>query len=202
MDVEKRETILDAAVRAFERLGFRKASIDAIAQMAGVAKGTIYLACESKKELFYQAVHRDLRSWLGEVSRVLDPRAAADELLLNVAMTSITFLTQRPLVRDLLLGKYHENIPDWADQFDQLRDMGRANLVEILRIGVRQGRFRSDIPLDETAEVLQDMHLAAYLFTAQVCKASIEDVRRRFEIGFDLVLNGLRVRETPTEAIA
>src|SRR5436190_555554 len=62
MEQEKKETILDAATRAFARFGFKKASIEDIAKEAGVAKGTVYLACESKEDLYYQAVHREVRA--------------------------------------------------------------------------------------------------------------------------------------------
>ena len=59
MERAKKDCILDSAAKAFARLGFKKASIDAIARAARVAKGTVYLACESKEDLFFQAVHRD-----------------------------------------------------------------------------------------------------------------------------------------------
>ena len=63
MDHAKRETILESATRLFARLGFKKCSIDEIARAAGVAKGTIYLACDSKTDLFYQG--KDLLPSLG-----------------------------------------------------------------------------------------------------------------------------------------
>ena len=55
MERAKKECILDSAVKAFAKLGFKKASVDDIARDAGVAKGTVYLACESKEDLFFQA---------------------------------------------------------------------------------------------------------------------------------------------------
>jgi len=44
----KKDCILLEAARAFARFGFKKASIDEIAKEAGVGKGTVYLAAESK----------------------------------------------------------------------------------------------------------------------------------------------------------
>jgi hypothetical protein len=44
--------ILDAARTVFAQRGFAGATIDAIALAAGVAKGTVYLYFESKRELF------------------------------------------------------------------------------------------------------------------------------------------------------
>src|ERR1700749_3059887 len=60
---EKKECILSAATRLFARFGFKKTSVDQIAKDAGVAKGTVYLAADTKEDLFYQAVHRELRAY-------------------------------------------------------------------------------------------------------------------------------------------
>jgi AcrR family transcriptional regulator len=194
MDVAKRECILEAAVRAFVRFGFKKASVDAIARAAGVAKGTIYLACDSKADLFYQAVHRELRAWIAEVARTIDPRLPADVLLKKGAEVGISYLEARPLVRDLLLGLHRANIPGWSERFDELRALGQQNLIEVLRIGIRQGIFRSDLDVEPTAEVLQDMHLSGYLFHLQGPDPRPEAYQERYKIGFELVLNGLMRR--------
>src|SRR5437660_1112784 len=47
----KRERILDAAVRVFAAEGFYNAKVSRIADVAGVADGTIYLYFKSKDDL-------------------------------------------------------------------------------------------------------------------------------------------------------
>src|SRR5438128_278676 len=113
MEREKRETILHAAVRAFARFGFRKTSIDEIAKDAGVAKGTVYLACDSKEDLFYQSVHREVRAFQAELGKLIDPRVRADELMAKIARASVAYMESRPLVRDLLVGFYEGFLPGW-----------------------------------------------------------------------------------------
>src|SRR5690242_10384448 len=120
MDTDKREAILDAATRTFNRYGFRKASIDEIARSAGVAKGTVYLACDSKEDLFYQAVHREIRAYVAECAKELDPRIAADVLMERYVRCSLALLAGRPLVRDLLLGRLHDFLPSWQGRMDEL----------------------------------------------------------------------------------
>src|SRR5215467_5583291 len=132
MEREKREFILSAATRLFARFGFKKTSVDEIAKQAGVAKGTVYLAAETKEDLFYQSVHREVRAWTAELSRMIDPRVPAEELLQQCAQAGLVYLHQKPLVRDLLFGSYHLMLPEWRERLDQLRELGRANLLEIL----------------------------------------------------------------------
>jgi AcrR family transcriptional regulator len=78
---EKRETILTCAAKAFSKIGFKKTSIDDIARLAGVAKGTVYLAAPSKEDLFYQVVYREVRQWQAHCFQCIDPRESADALL-------------------------------------------------------------------------------------------------------------------------
>jgi TetR/AcrR family fatty acid metabolism transcriptional regulator len=49
--VDKRERILDAAVRVFAKKGFHATRVSEVAKAAGVADGTIYLYFKSKDEL-------------------------------------------------------------------------------------------------------------------------------------------------------
>jgi TetR/AcrR family transcriptional regulator, regulator of autoinduction and epiphytic fitness len=49
---EKHEAILAAALTLFGHYGYRRTSIDDIAQEAGIAKGTVYLYFRSKEEIF------------------------------------------------------------------------------------------------------------------------------------------------------
>ena len=49
---EKREVILAAAKQLFGHYGYRRTSIDNIAQEARIAKGTVYLYFKSKEEIF------------------------------------------------------------------------------------------------------------------------------------------------------
>jgi AcrR family transcriptional regulator len=193
MEVAKQEGILRAAINAFTRHGFRKASVDEIAREAGVAKGTIYLCCQSKEDLFYQAVHREVRAFSAEMVRRIDPRKPADELLRDIASAGVTFLENHPLARDLMLGILRGQMPHWESRLDELRNIGRANAEELLRIGVRQGVFRADIDVEEVASILQDLQLSAYVLFSR-SNGDEARLERRADAIVDLVLNGLRPR--------
>src|SRR3954453_6884769 len=98
MEQSKKECILLAAARAFARFGFKKASVEEIAKDAGVAKGTVYLACDTKEDLFYQAVHREVRDWSAEIAKLIDVRRPADALLIEIAQAGLEYMNRRPLV--------------------------------------------------------------------------------------------------------
>ncbi len=190
--LSKRECILVEAAKMFARFGFRKTSIDEIAKEAGVGKGTVYLAADSKEELFYQVVHREVRAWQAACAKVVDPRVPADELLLRLYAEAQKNLVGNGLVRDLFRGEMTKILPQWASRYHELQALGRANIAEVLRIGVRQGLFRSELEVDEVASVLQDLHIAGMMLSPE--GASEAYLLNRARVAFDLVLQGLRVR--------
>ena len=61
----------------------------------------------------------------------------------------------------------------------------------ILRLGIKQGLFRSDLDVETTAQLLQDLHLAFYILHDRGDDRD-EKLARRSQAGFDLILNGLK----------
>lgn len=64
---QRRAAILEAAAELFERDGFDKLSLTAIARQAGISKGNVYRYFESKEEIFLQLLHRDNAAWVSDV---------------------------------------------------------------------------------------------------------------------------------------
>ena len=191
MERAKKEGILKAACGAFARFGFKKTSVDQIARDAGVAKGTVYLAAETKEDLFYQAVHREVRQYTAELAKVIDPRKPADQLLAETTIAGLKYLEERPLVRDLIFGNHQLILPEWADRLDELRALGRTNIIEILRLGVRQGLFRAELDVEGVAEILEDVAIATHVFHARGDDQQ-ERLQKRMRVAFDLLMNGVR----------
>lgn len=191
METAKRECILGEAAKAFARFGFAKASVDDIAKAAKVAKGTIYLAASSKKELFYEVLLREIRAWNAELHKRIDPRKNADDILVDITFASINSIDERPLVRDLLFGHHADLLPELKPRFDDLRRICMEPIAEILRLGIRQNRFRSELDVEELSSILIDLHIATMLFHGN--KPDREATfARRAAASFDMILRGLR----------
>ncbi|MFF8960535.1 TetR/AcrR family transcriptional regulator [Streptomyces sp. NPDC014894] len=73
--------MMDAAVRTFGRRGYRVASMDEIAELAGVSKPLVYLYLNSKEELFTACIRREAEALLGAVQTAIDPDLPADRQL-------------------------------------------------------------------------------------------------------------------------
>jgi AcrR family transcriptional regulator len=191
MDQSKRECIVIAAAKCFARFGFKKASVDEIAKDAGVAKGTVYLAAESKEDLLYQAILHEVREWNAQMSKLLDPRKDALELLVELATKGLESLPSRPLIKQLFEGDMHALLPRWQDRFDELTRLGRRNTVEVLQMGINQGRFRSDLDCEETATLLMDLQISTMLFHNRETPDREERLGKRLTAAMALIERGL-----------
>jgi AcrR family transcriptional regulator len=82
---EKRDQLIDTALRLFERHGYRATGIDRILAEAGVAKMTLYHHFKSKDELIVAALRRrdaEWRAWF--IGRVTKRAATPRERLIAV----------------------------------------------------------------------------------------------------------------------
>lgn len=105
---DKRERILDAAVKVFAKEGFYNAKVSEIAELAGVADGTIYLYFKSKDDLLIQ---------------LFEDRVERINEKVRAALASTDKATTR---LELLIGLYFDFIAD-----------DRA-LAEVITVELRQ----------------------------------------------------------------
>jgi TetR/AcrR family transcriptional regulator of autoinduction and epiphytic fitness len=75
-DSARREQVLTVALEVFGRHGFRKTSMDEVANAADISRQGLYLYFASKEALFRAAVHQELDNALTEAYRCLDPETA------------------------------------------------------------------------------------------------------------------------------
>lgn len=82
----RRALILDAAIRVFGRFGFRKASIDDLAEAARISRQGLYLHFAGKDELFLAALRKYLDDGLLLVDEALAQPGAPLQVRLAGAM--------------------------------------------------------------------------------------------------------------------
>jgi len=75
--------MLDAAVAVFSAVGFHAASMDEIAERAGISKPMVYAYLGTKEDLFVACLHREATRLMEAVAAVVQPGVAPDEQLFN-----------------------------------------------------------------------------------------------------------------------
>jgi AcrR family transcriptional regulator len=87
----RRREILSAAERIFAQKGFHSATMDEIASHAELAKGTIYLYFENKRDIFYTLVDEKVDSLMKLVKVEIKREAQSVERLKRLVKTQLGF---------------------------------------------------------------------------------------------------------------
>lgn len=153
---DRREQIIDAAMRVFAQKGFARATNRDIANEAGITTGLIYYYFKSKEDL--------LREALEERSPIQIMAKVTTEMLEQPPETFLPLLMQRVLsvvedehfismVRVLLPEMLHgeaEVAPITLEFFQRLTGF----LRKYLEVQVARGGVRADLNVDASAQVL------------------------------------------------
>jgi AcrR family transcriptional regulator len=143
----RRQAILEAGLAIFSSAGFAAAKLDAVAEKAGVAKGTIYLHFRDKQDLFEQIV----RSTVVPVLARLEDVASRNELSTRAALAGLYQIfvtevrgTRREQVLRLVISE-GSRFPEIASfYYREVVSKGAALLRRVLRRGVANGELASD----------------------------------------------------------
>jgi AcrR family transcriptional regulator len=89
------QTIRDAAAQVIARKGLDGATMQAIADAAGIAKGTIYLYFENRTELLERTAHHAFSQLLDQVLAILASSGPLAERLRRLIAAQISYFDER-----------------------------------------------------------------------------------------------------------
>jgi len=133
------QRILDAAEHEFVRLGFKGATIQAIANRAGLPKANIHYYFRSKSELYTSVLNRIVALWntqFGAISADDDPAVALDNFIREKVRLSyqhrrasklfaMEIISGAPLLEDYLRSDMRKWVRSRAKVMQQWIDSGR-----------------------------------------------------------------------------
>jgi AcrR family transcriptional regulator len=169
-----RARLLDVAVRRFAAEGFRRTSVAAVAEEAGVTPAAVYAYFPGKEGLFEAAVDADAAALISEASAGIDDRelVAGEPRLLPALMAA---LEHHRLARRVLAGQEPEVI-DRLLAIPALLDL-RQRLTDAMVAGQEAGLVRPDVDPKEIAIGLETLTLA--LLMAWLAVPDIGEERQR-----------------------
>lgn len=136
---QRREHLLDAALRVLARDGYDRVSIDAIAREAGVTRPVVYGAYDGLEPLLHALLDRTQQRALESVASLLpdDPDLSdPDAFLLEVVGGLIDVVRAEPDVWRPVLGLTKNAPPVVRERIDADREAIRRHLEELLAAGL------------------------------------------------------------------
>jgi len=194
---DKRQRILDAAVRVFAKKGFYATRVSEVAKAAGVADGTIYLYFKSKDELLVSLFEDRVERLLAFLQTELPATAGASEKLRRIIELQLGLLEgERDLaeVVTVILRQSTKLMKEYAaPKFTAYLDA----IASVVADGQASGELRGDVSPHLAARAIFGA-LDGITMTWALGKADRGGLVRASGQLAEIVLRGLAPTPAPT----
>ncbi|MBA2874733.1 TetR/AcrR family transcriptional regulator [Thermaerobacillus caldiproteolyticus] len=102
MTAEKKTAILRSAAEAFALFGYKGTTMDQVAKMANIGKGTLYTIFSSKEELFDEVINRAIMKVVRVAQSAISSERSFQENMLAIFDEVMTFRKKSRLLDKLL----------------------------------------------------------------------------------------------------
>ncbi len=196
---QRRLNIIEAAEKVFFEKGFDDTTMDEIAEIAELSKGTIYLYFKSKEELFMEIVKRGNKILMNLFDKAIKKEKNGLNKVKAIGEAFIKFCHQysdynKAYMRDFpKIKKYRDEINH--SDIDDFKD-GNHVFIDVIKEGIKDGSIKSNIdPVKaslllwgQTLGVLQLIQQKGDLLIEE-CKTTPEDLLAYF---FEYTGNALK----------
>lgn len=183
----KEKLILDAARVLFFQYGFKKTSIDEIAEAAGIGKGTVYNYFKNKEDLFIQCSEKTKKKMERQLDEETKHLTRADDKMIQMAVTRVRFVQQitseyamsQKIQEELMnIGiRLNEDVPEHIEK-----------TISLIQEGVDQNIFKDGNQF-KNAKLINQISI---MFMARWVKIDLEESEKEVREVFELIFNGLR----------
>jgi len=185
--VERRDSILAAALDEFSARGFEAARLDDVARRAGVAKGTIYLYFRDKETLFQELVRAMLTPVIGTIEAMSAanlPLAVLADRIVELFVREVYETRRKDVIR--LIISEGRRFPKLAEFY--YREV-LARIITAVRSLLRHAAERGEIPegLAEFPQIIAAPGLLAIIWNGLFERFEPLDVRKMMKTHVELL---------------
>ncbi|MET8944609.1 TetR/AcrR family transcriptional regulator [Streptomyces sp. NPDC004542] len=147
----REQQMLDAAVRTFGQRGYMAASMDEIAELAGVSKPLVYLYLNSKEDLFTACIRREAKALTDAVRAGVGPGLPADRQLWDGLLAFFAHTAEHPDGWSVLHLQARTHGEPFAAEVRAMREELVAFVTELIVVAAREAHRDPDLPEREVA---------------------------------------------------
>ncbi len=182
-----RDSVLDAAVELFAEMGYQKATMQAIANQAGIGIATLFRHFKTKGSVLADLVRRDLEELFAETQMIVDnPPESPRDGMVAICLCAVTILDKRSKkvrLKPSLWPAMSTGKPE-TDEVVEYADNGlRQQISDMLIHYKKAGRIRPEIEVADMTSVI------FYVYNGHYVDFNFGFIRSRAEFE-----NRLRVR--------
>ena len=186
---EKQNEIFDAALKLFALYGYKKTTVEDVAEKVGMTKSNLYFYVKNKRDLYEKTVSRSLERWRDSVARAIGETDDVVEKFSVMAKESFAYLAGEEDLRAICMKDPNIfTLTPREDRFYEI-NFGAMQLIKsILVQGIEEGRFYP-VDVDHTTELFFSIYIM-FLIKTYVKSEGISSVRM-YDEGLKIILRGL-----------
>lgn len=138
-----RDNILQAALNLFASKGYHETSMSAVAESAGVGKGTLYWYFSSKDEMFRQVVNEKGEVLYEQLESLLELQLPADQVLRKLTEIKMAFIINNQKLSQILLNHIQSNDEEFKEKLMEKHKKIIEVVQKIMQRGIEENTFRS-----------------------------------------------------------
>ncbi len=186
---EKQNKILDAALKLFALYGFRKTTLEDVAEKVGMTKSNLYFYVNNKRDLYEKTVSRSLRRWRDLVAEAVADTDDVVEKFSVMAKKSFEYLAADEDLRAISIKDPSIfTLTPGEDRFYEINYEAMQLIKSILVQGIEEGRFYP-VDVDHTTELFFSIYIM-FLIKTYVKSEGISTVGM-YDEGLKIILRGL-----------
>jgi len=194
---EKEEVILEAALDVFSMHGFKGATIDQIAEVAGMSKPNLLYYFRTKEAMHRALIDRVLDTWLDPL-REFDAEGNPEIEIKSYIRRKLEMARDFPRESRLFANEILRGAPSIMEELDDLRKLVDEK-AEVIRAWVKGGKISRCDPYHLIFSIWAttqhyadfDVQVRAVLGPTRSGDGRFEDAARFLE---QLYMNGLQIR--------
>ncbi|MFH9015954.1 TetR/AcrR family transcriptional regulator [Streptomyces sp. NPDC017943] len=159
--VVREQQMLDAAVQIFGQRGYMTASMDEIAELAGVSKPLVYLYLNSKEDLFTACIRREAAALVEAVRAGVRPDLPADRQLWEGLGAFFAHTAEHPDAWSVLHLQARTHGEPFAAEITAMRAEIVAFVTELILAAAREAHRNPELPEREVAGLAEALVGAA-----------------------------------------
>ncbi|WP_405919972.1 TetR/AcrR family transcriptional regulator [Streptomyces longwoodensis] len=157
----REQQMLDAAVRTFGQRGYTAASMDEIAELAGVSKPLVYLYLNSKEDLFTACIRREATALVAAVRSGVGTDLPADRQLWDGLRAFFAHTAQHPDAWSVLHLQARTQGEVFAAEVTAMRDEIVTFVTQLIAAAAREAHRNPALPEREVAGLAEALVGAA-----------------------------------------
>jgi len=143
----KKELIIDAAIKVFARKGFYNSKVADVAKSAGVADGTIYLYFKNKDDLLISLFETKMEEILDRFSSLIEKKISADKKLREFISLYFLMIEQDQDLAEVFQVELRQSSKFLKDYHNQ-KFIDFLNIIgAIIEEGIAQSLFSKSISI-------------------------------------------------------